>query len=119
MKLTRRTLVLGAMAAPLAGQALAQTWPSGIIKIIVSFPPGGTVDPIARMVQPRLQKKLGATVIIENRPGASGSVGAGQVAKSPPDGNTWLFVFDPHAVNPFLFRLLPRLAGWLTKGVGI
>jgi tripartite-type tricarboxylate transporter receptor subunit TctC len=47
MKLTRRTLVLGAMAAPLAGQALAQTRPSGIIKIIVSFPPGGTVDPIA------------------------------------------------------------------------
>jgi tripartite-type tricarboxylate transporter receptor subunit TctC len=105
MKLTRRTLVLGAMAAPLAGQALAQTWPSGIIKIIVSFPPGGTVDPIARMVQPRLQKKLGATVIIENRPGASGSVGTSQVAKSPPDGNTWLFVFDTHAVNPFLLDL--------------
>ncbi len=109
MKLSRRSLVLGAigapMAAPLAGQALAQTWPSGIIKIIVPFPPGGTVDPIARMAQPGLQQKLGATIIIENRPGASGSLGTGLVAKSPPDGNTWVFVFDTHAVNPFLLDL--------------
>jgi len=109
MKLSRRSLVLGAigapMAAPLAGQALAQTWPSGIIKIIVPFPPGGTVDPIARMAQPGLQQRLGATIIIENRPGASGSLGTGLVAKSPPDGNTWVFVFDTHAVNPFLLDL--------------
>src|SRR5471032_3444443 len=107
MKLTRRTLVLGGIAAPLAAQvpAQAQTWPSGIIKIIVPFPPGGTTDPIARMVQPGLQQRLGATLIIENKPGASGSVGTGLVVKSPPDGNTWLFVFDTHAVNPFLFDL--------------
>lgn len=105
MKLTRRILVLGAMSAPLAGQALAQSWPSGTIKIVVPFPPGGTVDPIARMVQPGLQQKLGATVIIENKPGASGSVGSGVVAKSLPDGNTWLFVFDTHAVNPFLLEM--------------
>jgi tripartite-type tricarboxylate transporter receptor subunit TctC len=52
-----------------------------------------------------LQQKLGATVIIENRPGASGSVGSAVVAKSPPDGNTWLFVFDTHAVNPFLLNM--------------
>ena len=90
MKISRRTLVLGGIAAPLAphGPAQAQTWPSGIIKIIVPFPPGGTTDPIARMVQPGLQQRLGATLIIENKPGASGSVGTGLVAKSPPDGNT-------------------------------
>jgi tripartite-type tricarboxylate transporter receptor subunit TctC len=107
MTFTRRTLVLGAVAAPwlAATQAKAQSWPSGTIKIVVPFPPGGTVDPIARMVQPGLQQKLGATVIIENRPGASGSVGSAAVAKSPPDGNTWLFVFDTHAVNPFLLNL--------------
>jgi len=93
------------MAAPLAGPALAQTWPSGIIKIIVPFPPGGSVDPIARMAQPGLQQRLGATLIIENRPGSSGSLGTSLVAKSPPDGNTWVFVFDTHAVNPFLFDL--------------
>jgi tripartite-type tricarboxylate transporter receptor subunit TctC len=107
MKITRRTIVLGAMTVPLATPftAQAQNWPSGVIKIVVPFPPGGTTDPIARMVQPGLQQRLGATLIVENRPGASGSVGTGQVVKSPPDGNTWLFVFDTHAVNPFLFDL--------------
>jgi tripartite-type tricarboxylate transporter receptor subunit TctC len=107
MKITRRTMVLGAMSAPLAtsSTAVAQTWPSGIIKIIVPFPPGGSVDPIARMVQPAMQQKLNATMIIENKPGASGSVGTGQVAKSTPDGNTWLFCFDTHAVNPYLLSL--------------
>jgi tripartite-type tricarboxylate transporter receptor subunit TctC len=109
MKFTRRSLVLGAVTGPMTlpavNQALAQNWPSGIIKIIVPFPPGGSVDPIARMAQPGLQQKLGATIVIENRPGSSGSLGTGLVAKSPPDGNTWLFVFDSHAVNPFLLDL--------------
>jgi tripartite-type tricarboxylate transporter receptor subunit TctC len=108
MRLTRRSFVVGAMAAPMLAHsrtAPAQSWPSGVIKIIVPFPPGGTVDPIARMAQPGLQERLGATVIIENRPGASGSAGASAAAKSAPDGNTWLFVFDTHAVNPFLQKL--------------
>ncbi|MGA2891779.1 MAG: tripartite tricarboxylate transporter substrate-binding protein [Xanthobacteraceae bacterium] len=109
MRFTRRSLVLGAigapLAAPIADRALADTWPSGIIKIIVPFPPGGSVDPIARMAQPGLQQKLGASIVIENRPGSSGSLGTSLVAKSPPDGNTWLFVFDSHAVNPFLLDL--------------
>lgn len=105
MPVTRRLFVLGAAATPLVGNAHAQSWPSGTIKIVVPFPPGGTVDPIARMAQPGLQQKLGATVIVENRPGASGSVGTGQVAKSPPDGNSWVFVFDTHAVNPFLLNM--------------
>jgi tripartite-type tricarboxylate transporter receptor subunit TctC len=99
--------VLGAAAAPFAAasHALAQTAPPGVIKIIVPFPPGGTVDPIARMVQPGLQQRLGATIIIENKPGASGSLGTAQAAKSPPDGSNWVFVFDTHAVNPFLQSL--------------
>ena len=108
MRLTRRAMVAGSLAAPLlirSQLAWAQNWPSGLIKIVVPFPPGGTVDPIARMVQPGLQQRLGATIIIENRPGASGSAGTAAVAKSPPDGNTWLFVFDTHAVNPFLQNL--------------
>jgi tripartite-type tricarboxylate transporter receptor subunit TctC len=101
--LTRRSLLLGAAAAPLAAPlAQAQNWPSRPIKIIVPFPPGGTVDPIARLAQPTLQQRLGVPVVVENKPGASGSIGAALVAKSPPDGNTWLFVFDTHAVNPFL-----------------
>jgi tripartite-type tricarboxylate transporter receptor subunit TctC len=98
--ITRRSLVLGAMTAPFAQSALAQTGAGNITRIVVPFPPGGTVDPIARMVQPGLQQRLGTTIIIENKPGASGSLGTAQVAKSPPDGSNWVFVFDTHAVNP-------------------
>jgi tripartite-type tricarboxylate transporter receptor subunit TctC len=97
-KLTRRALVTAAVAIPFV--ARAQTWPSGIIKLIVPFAPGGTLDTIARLVQPKLQQSLGVTVVVENRGGASGSIGANAVAKSPPDGNTWLLVFDTHAINP-------------------
>jgi tripartite-type tricarboxylate transporter receptor subunit TctC len=100
LTLTRRSLVLAA-AAPFA--ARAQGWPSGIVRIIVPFPPGGSVDAIARMVQPGLQQRLGATVLIENRPGGSTAA----VARAAPDGNTWLFVFDTHAVNP---ALIPNLS---------
>ena len=103
--ISRRSLVLGAMAAPFAQSALAQTGAGNITRIVVPFPPGGTVDPIARMVQPGLQQRLGTTIIIENKPGASGSIGTAQVAKSPPDGSNWVFVFDTHAVNPFLQNL--------------
>jgi tripartite-type tricarboxylate transporter receptor subunit TctC len=108
MRITRRAIVASAVLAPLLTRsrtACAQNWPSGVIKIIVPFPPGGTVDPIARLVQTGLQQRLGATIIIENRPGASGSTGTAAVAKSAPDGNTWVFVFDTHAVNPFLQNL--------------
>ena len=108
--ISRRSMLLGAMASPLAQSALsqsvlAQTAAGNITRIIVPFPPGGTVDPLARMVQPGLQQRLNTTIIIENKPGASGSLGAAQVAKSPPDGSNWLFVFDTHAVNPFLQSL--------------
>jgi tripartite-type tricarboxylate transporter receptor subunit TctC len=103
--LTRRSLTFSVLAVPFAQSALAQTAPSNITRIVVPFPPGGTVDPIARMVQPGLQQRLGTIIVIENKPGASGSIGAAQVAKSPPDGSNWLFVFDTHAVNPFLQNL--------------
>ncbi len=103
--ITRRSLVLGSLVAPFAQSALALTATGNITRIVVPFPPGGTVDPIARLAQPGLQSRLGTTIIIENKPGASGSIGAAQVAKSPPDGSNWLFVFDTHAVNPFLQNL--------------
>lgn len=115
MKVTRRTLVLGAMsmpmiapiAAPFVARAQAQTWPAGNVRIVVAYPPGGSTDAIIRLVQPALQKSLGTTVVIENRAGASGSVGTAAVAKSPPDGNTWLAIFDNHAANPFVMPNLP------------
>jgi tripartite-type tricarboxylate transporter receptor subunit TctC len=108
MTVTRRTLVAGAAVVLAAPSVLrAQTWPSGAIKIVVPFPPGGSVDALARIVQPGLQERLGATVVIENKSGASGSIGTAQVAKSPPDGSAWVFVFDTHAVNPALQPTMP------------
>ena len=80
MGLTRRALVGGAVAVPFVARAQAQ----GVVKIVVPFPPGGSVDAIARLVQQGLQQRLGATIIIENKSGASGSIGAAQVAKSRP-----------------------------------
>ena len=106
-RLTRRTLLIGA-AAPLIAAPLvarAQIWPSGPIRIVVPFPPGGSTDALARVVQTGLQQRLGVNIIIENKPGASGAAGTTVVAKSPADGNTWLFVFDTHSVNPYLMNL--------------
>jgi tripartite-type tricarboxylate transporter receptor subunit TctC len=107
MKLTRRTLVLGAITAPLAAQAQTPAWPPSNIRIVVAYPPGGSTDAIMRLVQPGLQQRLNTTIVIENRSGASGSVGTGAVAKSSPDGATWLAVFDNHAANPFVLPSLP------------
>jgi tripartite-type tricarboxylate transporter receptor subunit TctC len=103
--LTRRLVVLAAVVAPLG--AHAQGWPSGPVRIIVPFPPGGSVDAIARLAQAGLAQRLGATIVIENRTGASGSSGSAAVAKAQPDGNTWLIVFDTHAVNPSLLPNFP------------
>jgi len=104
-RLTRRSVVLTAILAPVAAQA--QSWPAGPIRIVVPFPPGGSVDAVARLAQAGLAQRLGATIVIENRTGASGSTGSAAVAKAAPDGNTWLIVFDTHAVNPSLLPNFP------------
>src|SRR5436305_15332820 len=104
-RLTRRTILLGAATAPLVTSlARAQTWPNGPVRLIVPFRPGGSTDALARLVQTGLQQRLGVNIIIENKPGASGAAGTAVFAKSPPDGNTWLFVFDTHSVNPYLLN---------------
>jgi tripartite-type tricarboxylate transporter receptor subunit TctC len=77
------------------------------VRIVVAYPFGGSTDAIMRLVQPGMQQRLGTTIVIENPSGASGSVGTAAVAKSPPDGNTWLAVFDNHAANPFVLPSLP------------
>ncbi len=103
--LSRRYLVLGALVVPLTVHA--QNWPAGNIKIVVVYPPGGSTDMIARLIQPHMQQRLGTTVIIENRAGGGGSIGTAAVAKSSPDGSTWAMVFDNHAANPFVFPSMP------------
>jgi tripartite-type tricarboxylate transporter receptor subunit TctC len=107
MKISRRAIVLGAIATPFVARAQTAAWPPSNIRIVVAYPPGGSTDAIMRLVQNPLQERLKTTIIIENRAGASGSVGTGWVAKSPPDGNTWLAVFDNHAANPFVLPSLP------------
>lgn len=87
--------------------ANAQTWPGQPIRIIVPFPPGGITDQVARLLQPHLQQSLGVSVVVDNRGGASGAIGAGIAAKSPPDGYTFLLVFDTHGVNP---SLIPKMS---------
>ena len=87
--------------------ALAQAYPSKPVRVIVPFPPGGTTDLIARIVQPKFQEFIGNTVVIENRSGAGGSVGALEAAQAAPDGYTLLMVFDTHAVNHHIFKMAP------------
>jgi tripartite-type tricarboxylate transporter receptor subunit TctC len=106
--LQRRTLIGGLLAAPtLSGLAIAQdaVWPARPVRLLVGWPPGGSVDILARILQPRLQAVLGQPVVIENRPGATGSVGAAEAARSPADGYTWLFVVDSHAIIPSILKL--------------
>ncbi len=86
----------------------AQAWPmKQPVKLIAVFPPGGSVDQVARILQPALQQQLGQTVIVDNKGGASGSIGTGAVAASPADGYTFAVVFDTHGVNP---SLQPKMA---------
>jgi tripartite-type tricarboxylate transporter receptor subunit TctC len=82
--------------------ATAQEWPTKPVKFVVPFPPGGSVDPLARLVGAKLTDSLKQQFIVENKPGASGSIGTAAVAKGPADGYTFVFVFDTHAVNPAL-----------------
>src|SRR5689334_13320308 len=99
-------LALIAFAVPALG-AQGTDWPTKPVRFIVPFPPGGTVDPLARLLGTRLTASLGQQFVIDNRTGGSGAIGTAIAAKSPADGYTYVFVFDTHAVNPWL---IPNLA---------
>jgi len=87
--------------------ALAQEFPAKPVRFIVPFPPGGTVDPLARLIGAKLNAALGQQFIVDNRSGGSGIIGTDIAAKANPDGYTYVFVFDTHAVNPSLMPNLP------------
>lgn len=102
------TLTATGLAAPAIARAQG-TWPEGPVRVIVPFPPGGGTDIIARVFQPKLSEALGKPVLIENRGGASGSLGAMEAARAAPDGHTWLMVYDTEATNQTTMRLPYRL----------
>ena len=87
--------------------ATAQQFPPGQIKIVVPFPAGGTTDILARFIAQYLGEKLGVSTIVEDRAGASGTIGSEMVAKSPADGSVLLLAATHHVINPSLFRKLP------------
>jgi len=82
-----------------------EAWPDRPIRLIVPWPPGGSTDTIARLFQPKLAEILGKPVIIDNRGGASGSIGAIEASRAAPDGYTWMFAYDNEATNQTLLRL--------------
>ncbi|MEI8303089.1 MAG: tripartite tricarboxylate transporter substrate binding protein [Burkholderiales bacterium] len=100
-----RAATLFALLCALPAPALAQkSWPDRPVKLVVPFPPGGSVDLVARAIAPRLSQELGQPVVIENKGGASGTIGSAEVARARPDGYTLLMVFDSHATNAHLYK---------------
>jgi tripartite-type tricarboxylate transporter receptor subunit TctC len=87
--------------------AFAQDWPSKPVRFVSPYPPGGSVDPLARMFAAKLGESLKQNFIVENRTGASGIIGTDHVAKSAPDGYTFVFIFDTHSVHQALNPKLP------------
>ncbi len=99
---------LGWLLAAAAAFAQAQEYPAKPVRMVVGFPPGGGTDVVARILQPRLGELLGQPIVIDNRPGATGTVAAGHVAKSPPDGYTIMMGHvSVNAIAPSLFSNLP------------
>src|SRR5260221_7864340 len=110
MRLWRKSAVAiawGVVAAFAAAANAQGTWPAKPVKIISVFPPGGSVDQVARIFAQQLTVQTGQQFIVDNRGGASGSIGTQVVATAPPDGYTFGVVFDTHAVNP---SLIPNIA---------
>src|SRR3954468_2513236 len=94
------TCVLG---ASVQAQSPADKYPDKSVRIIVPYPPGGSVDVLGRLIAQRMQENWGQTVIVENRPGAGTMIGTAAAAKSDPDGYTLIVVVSGHTINPALY----------------
>ena len=107
MKFVRRQLVIAALAAcaSVSSPSFAQTWPAKPVTIVVSYPPGGDTDAIARLFADRLSQRIKQTVLVENRPGAGGTLGNTYVGRAPADGYTLLFTPNPFTTAPMVMNL--------------
>src|SRR5437762_1716740 len=104
----RHSAVALMAACALCAHAAAQTWPDKPVKLIVNFPPGGVADTLARAIAPGVSEAIKQPVVVENRPGANGAIGADAVAKSPADGYTFLVTSGgAMTVDPFIYSNLP------------
>ena len=100
------SLLLALIAVPLF--ALAQTYPSRTIHVIVPYPAGGSLDTVTRVLGQRMAESMGQAIVVENRPGGNGIIGGQAVAAAPPDGYTLMVTFDPpHTALPYILRKLP------------
>ena len=104
--MTRLSQALFVSLAIAASAAVAQDYPSKPLRAIVPFAPGGVVDTVARQVASKMSESMGQQVVVDNRAGASGSIGTALAAKAPRDGYTILFAFDTHAVHPHIYKNL-------------
>lgn len=100
----KRCAVAGLVLLLWAQSALSQGYPNKPIRLVVPNSPGGVIDILARLVAPKFSEGIGQPVVVDNRVGAGGVIGAEIVAKSAPDGYTLLAAFDSFTVNPFLFK---------------
>jgi len=107
INLKRVRFALLVVAGFAAFPVFSQSFPSKPIRLVVTFPPGGGTDAIARLLSVPLSESLGQQVLVDNRPGASGNIGAEIVAKAPADGYTWLIVNSTYAMNAGLFPNMP------------
>jgi len=107
MKCLRSGLAVLACVVASVPSALAEEWPNKPLRLIVSFAPGGVTDLVARALQPRLAEGFGQPIVIENRPGAGGTVAEGLLARAAPDGYTMMLTADGVPANPHLIRNLP------------
>src|SRR3712207_1156583 len=109
MPISRRTVLMSAaMAAAAVRPAPAQeAYPSRTVRVIVPWAPGGAVDTVARRVAQKLAEQTGQPFVVENKAGATGTIGAAEVARARPDGHTLLAMDNTYAMLPYLFNRLP------------